>query len=533
MGLWGLDAAWKAHRKQRLSEATFTTLRPSYAILSSLIFTSFCEVSTHFPRFRVVLFQCLLDPHFFNEKSRDLQLLEPARLSTIGLSEMQTLRRSRSNFSIKSKFSTHGQSDNWHRQISLEAGDQHPIGPGYVPNTSFPWTTLRQITDSYLAKKRGKITVEDRDACLIALIRNYAAKDIAIAACAHAMSPKAVRDLLTVDLNIEPGDSFGLPSYLQAIIAANHVNEGAVSALEAQRAIELMASSNASAGRYLERLLQILINGVPANFLIYSHIQTLARLACVEFAAQVERLRHQCQWRRAQAATEWLSRFVQRSVESLPENLDSTQILYANFPHWCAWANWNPDVARIGRWELFSPMQRATLTNALALEGPDYISDRHATLREAVEAQGFIASQTRHSVASIVFEVGSGFANDVPNMVDRLLRLVDAAVVTSENDGTAILAYFCISQSVTNRRLDCLECLSHLADPSISALVSQAYRARNESWGAQMAAVMRLLPILGIQRLFFASLLSHNSILYWHAHEHLFRLQPWQLLTNA
>ncbi|KAE9370616.1 hypothetical protein N431DRAFT_38267 [Stipitochalara longipes BDJ] len=413
---------------------------------------------------------------------------------------MQTLRRSRSNFSIKSKFSTHGQSDNWHRQVLLEAGDQHPIGLGYVPNASFPWITLRQITDSYLTKKRGKNTVEDRDACLTALIRNHAAKDIAVAACAHAMSPKAVRDLLTVDLNIKPGDSYGLPSYLQAIIAANHVNEGAVSALEAQRAIELMASSNASAGRYLEGLLQILINGVPANFLIHSHIQTLARLACVNFAAQVEGLRGQCQWRRAQAATEWLSRFVQRSVESLPENMDSTQILYANFPHWCAWANWNPDVARIGRWELFSPAQRATLANALALEGPDYISDRHATLREAVEARGFIASLTKHRVANIDFEVEQGFSNDVPDMVDRLLKLVDAAVVTSENDDTAILAYFCISQSVTNKRLDCLECLSHLADPSISALVSQAYRARNESWGVQMAAVMRLLPILGSRR---------------------------------
>lgn len=98
---------------------------------------------------------------------------------------MQTIRRSRSNFSIKSKFSAHGQSDNWHRQVSLEAGDQHPIGLGYVPNASFPWAALRQITDSYLLKKRGKNTVEDRDARLALLIKNHAAKDIAIAACGH------------------------------------------------------------------------------------------------------------------------------------------------------------------------------------------------------------------------------------------------------------------------------------------------------------------------------------------------------------
>lgn len=328
------------------------------------------------------------------------------------------------------------------------------------------------------------------------------------------MSPKAVRDLLAGELNIELGDSYGLPAYLQAIIAANHVNEGAVSGLEAQRAIELMASSNTSAGKYLEALLQILINGVPANFLIHPHIQTLAGLTCVQFASQLEELRGQCQWRRAQAATEWLQKFVQKSVEALPENLDSTNLLYANFPHWCAWANWSPDDSRIGRWENFSPSQRRTLSNALALEGPDYFSDRHATLREAVEAQGFIASQTRHSIGSIVFEVERGMARDVPNLVYRLLNLVDAAVTTRENDDTAILASFCISQTVTHKRLDCLECLSRLGDPSISALVSQTYRARNETWTAQMAAVMKLLPILGTEYCGEGNFTLHSSSIH-------------------
>jgi hypothetical protein len=411
---------------------------------------------------------------------------------------MHTLRRSNSNFSIKSRFSTHGQSDNWHRQVSLEAGDHHPIGIGYVPNASFPWATLRNITESYLIKKRGKNTVEDRDARLALLIKNHAAKDIAIAACGHAMSPKALRDLLASDLNIQLGDPYGLPCYLQTIIAANHVNEGAVGALEAQRAIELMASS--SAARYLPALLQILINGVPVSFLIHPHIETLVELECVKFSAQLEELRGQHEWRRAQVATEWLGQFIQRSVESLPENLDATKLLYKHFPHWRAWANWSPELARVGRWELFSPAQRRTLSNALVLEGPDFVYDRHATLREAVEAKGFIASLTSHSVGSLVFEVEMGMAHNVPNMVHRLLNLVDSAVVASDNDDTAILAFFCISQSVTNKRLDCLECLSHLGDPSISALVSQAYRARNETWGAQMAAVMKLLPILGFER---------------------------------
>lgn len=74
---------------------------------------------------------------------------------------MQTLRRSGSNFSIRSKFSTHGQSDSWHRQVSLEAGDRHPVGVGYAPDPSFPWAALRQLTDSYLTKNKGRNTGEE------------------------------------------------------------------------------------------------------------------------------------------------------------------------------------------------------------------------------------------------------------------------------------------------------------------------------------------------------------------------------------
>lgn len=413
---------------------------------------------------------------------------------------MQSLRRSRSNLSIKARLSTHGQSDSWHRQVSLEAGDHHPIGQGHVPNPSFPWANLRQITESYLSKKRGRNVIEDRDERLGLLIKNHGAKDVAIASCGHAISPKALRELLAVDLNIEQGNSYGLASYLQAIVAANHVNEGAVSSLEAQRAIELMASSNTSTARYLEALLQILINGVPSNFLIYPHIQTLARSACLEFATQVEELRRECQWRRAHAATEWLSRFVQRSFEWLPENLDSIRLLHANFPNWRAWAIWSPDVARLGRWELFSPDQRLTLSNILVLEGPDFVSSRHTTFREAVEAQGFDPSLTRHSVGSIIFEVERGSAPNIPDMIHRLLNLVDVGVVTSPRDDAALFTYFCFTQSVTNMRLDCLESLSSLADPMISALVSRVFRARNETRAVSMVAVMKLLPFLGTER---------------------------------
>jgi len=117
-----------------------------------------------------------------------------------------------------------------------------------------------------------------------------------------------------------------------------------------------------------------------------------------------------------------------------------------------------------------------------------------------VEAQGFDPSLTRHSVGSIIFEVERGSAPNIPDMIHRLLNLVDAAVVTSPRDDAALLAYFCFTQSVTNKRLDCLASLSSLADPMISALVSRAYRARNETRAVSMVAVVKLLPFLGTER---------------------------------
>jgi hypothetical protein len=175
------------------------------------------------------------------------------------------------------------------------------------------------------------------------------------------------------------------------------------------------------------------------------------------------------------------------------------RVLDTNFPHWRVWAAWSPDMARILRWELFSSDHRVSLCNLLSLEGPDYISYRSATLGEAVETQGFNPSLTRHALGSLIFELRRGVAHDVPNMVHRLLNLVNAAAVSSPNS-TAILAYFWIGRAITDKSVDCLESLSSIADGLISALVSQVYQARNETRASQMAAVMRLLPYLGTER---------------------------------
>jgi hypothetical protein len=117
------------------------------------------------------------------------------------------------------------QSGNWFRSVNASVADLHPVSTGQVPvsNPEFPWVQLRQHTDAYLSKKKkGNLTQDEIEARLVALMQKHASKDVAIAACGHRLSPETLRALLTRDVNIDPGNVYGLRSYLQAIVAANH-----------------------------------------------------------------------------------------------------------------------------------------------------------------------------------------------------------------------------------------------------------------------------------------------------------------------
>jgi hypothetical protein len=117
------------------------------------------------------------------------------------------------------------QSRNWFRSVNASVADLHPVTPGQVPvsNPEFPWAQLRQHTDAYLnKKKKGNLTQVEIEARLMTLMQRHTSKDVAIAACGHRLSPETLRALLVRDVNIDPGNVYGLRSYLQTIIAANH-----------------------------------------------------------------------------------------------------------------------------------------------------------------------------------------------------------------------------------------------------------------------------------------------------------------------
>src|SRR5271155_3043948 len=116
----------------------------------------------------------------------------------------------------------HRKSDGWQRNIETYNTSTTDLA---IAAAELSLTDLRSYTDAYL-KKKGKMTAQDRDTKLAALIRARAGsmRTTALIACAHAMSPQAVRALLISDFAVEPGSSFGLQEYLKGIIAARTAN---------------------------------------------------------------------------------------------------------------------------------------------------------------------------------------------------------------------------------------------------------------------------------------------------------------------
>lgn len=79
--------------------------------------------------------------------------------------------------------------EDWHRNVAATAGTTR------LTDVDFPWSGLRKHTDIHV-KKNSKLTLEELEERLSALIDRHAAKKIATAACANAIPPRTVRELL-------------------------------------------------------------------------------------------------------------------------------------------------------------------------------------------------------------------------------------------------------------------------------------------------------------------------------------------------
>ncbi|KAF1937262.1 hypothetical protein EJ02DRAFT_477450, partial [Clathrospora elynae] len=236
-------------------------------------------------------------------------------------------------------------SEEWHQNIEATAGVLHPSHP------KFPKAFLRNHTDVYLRKK-GNINQADADIRFAILIESHQARDIAVAAAAHAMTAKSLRALLHAELNVAQGSYWGLDTWLQCLIAANDGNPASVTDLEAEWARSLLpyATHGArAAGSYLKGVSRALRKSKISNMSVLPEFSTLLMRAVADYSAQLEGFRLKCQWLAAHEAVFWMVELDKTTPMTSPDMLLLEHILDAQFPTWRLWANWRPDIHHIAR----------------------------------------------------------------------------------------------------------------------------------------------------------------------------------------
>ncbi|KAF2688583.1 hypothetical protein K458DRAFT_293479, partial [Lentithecium fluviatile CBS 122367] len=247
------------------------------------------------------------------------------------------------SWSKKSLFAKPRPSEEWHEQIDFTAGAHRPS------EQKFQWSLVKRHTDHYI-KKKGKITQAEIDVKLASLIEQHEARDVAIAACAHAMSPKAVRALLNVELNVAPTTFFGLEMYLQSLIAANHCSPTSVTELEAKWARQLLPYADHganAAGRYLEGVCFMLRTTDTPNMNVLPDFAILVRRALKTYATRLEGMKLRCQWVAAYGVVAWMTTLAQNTPATTPPgSLMPEHLMDVQFPLWRIWANWRPNIER-------------------------------------------------------------------------------------------------------------------------------------------------------------------------------------------
>jgi hypothetical protein len=316
------------------------------------------------------------------------------------------------------------QNEEWHQNIDVTAGILHPS------DSKFPYSFLRNHTDIYLGKK-SKIKQADADARLTILIGAHDARDIAIAAAAHAMSAMSLRALLHADSNVVKGSYFGLKSWLQCLIAAHDGNPASVTDLEAQWARSLLPfaiQGPRAAEWFLVGACSVLRESSIPDMDSVPEFSVLMKRAIADYSAQLDAYSRKCQWAAAHDAVLWMMELAKTSPLAttlgrvVPEN-----ILDYHMPSWRAWTCWRPSAKRIKLLASSISERLAVVSQITSLEGPDMITGREATLREGLIAQ-YGGTNTPMRWRGSEIEVPCGTKEELRYILERLAKALDLAI---------------------------------------------------------------------------------------------------------
>lgn len=413
-------------------------------------------------------------------------------------------KRSRLPWALKSKplksssiFNKAKHSDEWHQSIDASAGVLHPSDP------KFPWGFVRNHTDAYLQKK-GKVNQADVDIRLSSLIDNHEAKDIAIAATAHALTPISLRNRLRLDLNVTHATYWGLKAWLQCLIAANHGNPASVTDLESLWARELLvfATHGHRAAEWLlvgmSRLLRLYplrsMNDLPEFSIL------LAR-AIEDYAVQLEGYRLRNEWSTAFEAVRWMSELAKTSTSNrgsgfiCPEN-----VLDQRLSIWQIWATWQPSPESLIRLARLDISCTGFLADLLSLDGPDILTGTEKTLRDGLVAR-YTGNRTYLRFHSLVVHVHDRSRDTLTAHLDRVAIILDTLCVPKNRNihfdsRIRLFRDLVCAQPITSESLDILEGLLEtpvLPQIDVYAIVGNIYHRRDQLGGEDISGLLSFM----------------------------------------
>ena len=391
--------------------------------------------------------------------------------------------------------------DAWHKNINDTVGLRRPTDP------DFPWIALQNHTGYYM-KKKGKLSQDQVDERLLILIKTHPSKEVAIAACAHTMSARIVKNLLINDFKVGSDGADGalaIQDYLQVIVATNYVRPEAVSEIEAKWARYLWehvaaSGSSRTLAQQLHDVLLLLPARVTPDLLLHESLKSIADSVCTQFAKQLQDLKQRNQWTDAYAAINSLCNTLQLI------DAEAVDLLERYLPRLRAWVAWRPHIPRLRAWKGFSTFANSSLEDLLALEGPDFASmlgDERATLRQGLIAQGSRSPQSTvqwgRTRASFKKNPFTDFKN-LDGILERLTSVIDYACKVGP-EYTALLAHVCKVNTINNEFLQILEGVQILGQPTVTTAILQALTVPDQDVRHESLGIKQLLHTLSDNRI--------------------------------
>lgn len=384
----------------------------------------------------------------------------------------------------------HGKSKAWHNKIDALVGVKKPTDP------SFPWDRLNEVTEEYL-KNKGDLK-SDVDACLLNLIEEHPAKVVAIAACAYRMSETALRALLPLSgsKNQLLGASGSLETLL-AIIVISHVKPGTLTSTKAQRARYLLSrmqhgSSLITPGQQFEQIFTLFASHVHSSLLLQNEINEATHDVSKGFAEQLDGMVANSQWENAHRMVRWMPSAI---LSTQPQVLD---LLHTCLPNWRSWAAWQPNGHRIHRWIQFTREDAASLTDLLALEGPDFCSEHgfeQDTLWKGLIIRSLPDTARTINWGTCFFAVNRNPFEQNDQIFKRMLHVLDFA---SSNGGayTQLIKALCLNKVISSLSVSMLEEAQHLVSPSVVKVIAQVLGGNPEELLVDISAIQSVATAL-------------------------------------